>query len=73
MAISIMYAKIMLNKPVITVSATNPEQCTPVTGYSHTHGPSCGHETVPHGDQDYSCIIPMATIAMTTDRYSWPK
>jgi hypothetical protein len=35
-------------------SATNPEQCTQETRCSHIHGPSCGHETVPHGDHiDY--------------------
>lgn len=39
---------------VIEVSATNPARCTPETRCSHTHGPGCGHEAVPHGDHvDY--------------------
>ena len=39
---------------VIEISDTNPERCTPETRCSHTHGPGCGHESVPHGDHvDY--------------------
>jgi hypothetical protein len=39
---------------VIEVSDTNPVRCTPETRCSHTHGPGCGHEQVPHGDHiDY--------------------
>ncbi|MGA7329375.1 MAG: hypothetical protein WBX25_34050 [Rhodomicrobium sp.] len=43
----------------IEVSKTNPEACTPshdCGGHDqgHIHGPSCGHEAVPHGDHvDY--------------------
>lgn len=43
----------------IEVSAANPTGCTPAhtcSGHepTHTHGPDCGHETVPHGDHvDY--------------------
>ena len=43
----------------IEISATNPTECTPnhsCSGHdkSHQHGPSCGHEVVPHGDHfDY--------------------
>jgi len=43
----------------LEVSGTNPASCTP--GHDcgkhekgHRHGPSCGHEAVPHGDHvDY--------------------
>src|SRR4051812_38196972 len=48
-----------VDEHVIETSATNPARCTPshrCTGHQagHTHGPSCGHETVPHGDHvDY--------------------
>lgn len=44
---------------VIEVSATNPDACTPAHqcqrhDSEHVHGPSCGHEAVPHGDHvDY--------------------
>lgn len=44
---------------VIAVTSNNPENCTPehlCAGHSqtHTHGPGCGHEAVPHGDHiDY--------------------
>ena len=43
----------------LEVSASNPDDCTnghACNGHdaSHTHGPSCGHEAVPHGDHvDY--------------------
>jgi len=43
----------------IEVSDTNPDTCTPnhtCAGHApdHVHGPSCGHERVPHGDHvDY--------------------
>lgn len=43
----------------LEVSAENPERCTPDHGcggheVGHKHGPSCGHEAVPHGDHvDY--------------------
>ena len=39
-----------VDEHVIAADATNPVQCTPETVCSHTHGPSCGHEAVPHGD-----------------------
>jgi hypothetical protein len=43
-----------VDEHVIAVDATNPVQCTPQTRCSHKHGPSCGHEAVPHGDHvDY--------------------
>jgi hypothetical protein len=43
-----------VDEHVIAVNATNPVQCTPQTRCSHKHGPSCGHEAVPHGDHvDY--------------------
>jgi hypothetical protein len=41
------------------VNASNPAECTPDHGcdghdHSHTHGPGCGHDAVPHGDHtDY--------------------
>ena len=43
----------------LDVDAANPADCTPdhtCAGHdaSHTHGPDCGHEAVPHGDHvDY--------------------
>ncbi len=43
----------------VAVSGENPSACTPshaCTGHdaAHVHGPSCGHEAVPHGDHvDY--------------------
>ena len=43
----------------IEVSERNPESCTPAHqcgchDSKHVHGPSCGHEQVPHGDHiDY--------------------
>jgi hypothetical protein len=43
-----------IDEHVIEVSDTNPLRCTPETRCSHTHGPGCGHEQVPHGDHvDY--------------------
>ena len=48
-AISFYHMHTQVDEHVITVSATNPEECTPETRCSHTHGPSCGHQTVPHG------------------------
>ena len=43
-----------VDEHVIAVSATNPAQCTPQVHCSHTHGPNCGHEAIPHGDHvDY--------------------
>ena len=44
-----------IDEHVLSVSDQNPEACTPAhacEGHdaSHTHGPNCGHETVPHGD-----------------------
>jgi hypothetical protein len=44
-----------VDEHVLAVSAANPVQCTSGTKCSgHTHGPSCGHEAVPHGDHvDY--------------------
>ena len=44
---------------VVDVSAENPDRCSPAFrcadhANGHTHGPSCGHEAVPHGDHiDY--------------------
>jgi hypothetical protein len=43
----------------LEVGGTNPSNCTPnhsCGGHAagHKHGPSCGHEAVPHGDHvDY--------------------
>jgi hypothetical protein len=43
----------------LAVDSTNPDRCTPEHrcdshGTEHTHGPGCGHQAVPHGDQtDY--------------------
>src|SRR5262245_4013786 len=43
----------------LSVGRANPDACTPghsCNGHdaSHKHGPSCGHEGVPHGDHvDY--------------------
>lgn len=43
----------------LSVSDANPTSCTPdhaCSGHdaSHTHGPGCGHDAVPHGDHtDY--------------------
>jgi hypothetical protein len=43
----------------IEVTSTNPANCTPghqCDGHAgdHEHGPSCGHEALPHGDHvDY--------------------
>jgi hypothetical protein len=43
-----------VDEHVIGVDATNPASCTPETKRAHQHGPSCGHEAVPHGDHvDY--------------------
>jgi hypothetical protein len=55
----------------------NPVQCTSQTACSHKHGPSCGHEPVPHGDHiDYlvngRLHHPHGIIATTMGRYSWP-
>jgi hypothetical protein len=42
---------------VIGVSAANPDRQTDAAGghaADHAHGPTCGHEAVPHGDHsDY--------------------
>jgi len=47
-------AWVHVDEHVIEVSDTNPLRCTPETRCSHTHGPGCGHEQVPHGDHvDY--------------------
>ena len=43
----------------IEVTSVNPEKCTPSHNCSgheelHVHGPTCGHEAVPHGNHvDY--------------------
>lgn len=43
----------------IAIDAANPAECTPdhacgAHHATHTHGPNCGHEAVPHGDHtDY--------------------
>ena len=43
-----------VDEHVIPINATNPVNCTPQVHCSHTHGPNCGHEQVPHGDHvDY--------------------
>lgn len=48
-----------VDEHVIAVDATNPATCTDgagCTGHAadHVHGPDCGHEPVPHGDNvDY--------------------
>jgi len=48
-----------VDEHVVSVSAGNPAACTPqhaCSGHAadHTHGPTCGHEAVPHGDHvDY--------------------
>lgn len=48
-----------IDEHVVGITATNPENCTPghlCAGHSqtHTHGPDCGHEAVPHGSHiDY--------------------
>ena len=43
-----------VDEHTIAVNTTNPVQCTPEVHCSHTHGPNCGHEAVPHGDHvDY--------------------
>ncbi len=43
-----------VDEHAIAVNAANPVQCTPQMRCSHKHGPSCGHEAVPHGDHvDY--------------------
>jgi hypothetical protein len=41
----------------ISSGGRNPASCTPshqCTGHEvgHHHGPSCGHESIPHGDHD---------------------
>lgn len=40
----------LLPRRIVRVDDTNPVQCTPEVHCSHTHGPNCGHEAVPHGD-----------------------
>ena len=43
-----------VDEHVIPIDAKNPVNCTPQVHCSHTHGPNCGHEQVPHGDHvDY--------------------
>src|SRR5579859_5322530 len=38
----------------IAVNADTPVKCTPDVRCGHTHGPTCGHEAIPHGDHvDY--------------------
>ena len=43
------------DESAIPVSSTNPATCDPHSSCAgHTHGPQCGHETIPHGDHtDY--------------------
>jgi len=49
----------IVEEHALEISAQNPERCTPehvCDGHEpgHHHGPSCGHEGVPHGDHvDY--------------------
>lgn len=48
-----------VDEHVVSVSAANPNVCTPehtCSGHNkdHVHGPNCGHQQVPHGDHmDY--------------------
>ena len=48
-----------VDEHLLEVSDKNPDVCTPEHHCSrhapdHVHGPDCGHEEVPHGDQvDY--------------------
>jgi hypothetical protein len=48
-----------VDEHVVEVGPTNPDACTPSHNCgehegSHKHGPTCGHEAVPHGDHvDY--------------------
>ena len=48
-----------IDEHVLPITNQNPQQCTPshsCTGHDsvHIHGPSCGHEAIPHGDHtDY--------------------
>ena len=44
-----------IDEHVIEISSTNPTDCTPnhtCKGHEagHFHGPTCGHEAIPHGD-----------------------
>lgn len=44
-----------VDEHVLSVSEKNPSTCTPTHSCSghesgHIHGPSCGHEAVPHGN-----------------------
>lgn len=44
-----------IDEHVIEISQTNPKDCTPdhsCHGHElgHIHGPTCGHEAIPHGD-----------------------
>lgn len=48
-----------IDEHVLPITDKNPQQCTPnhsCPGHDsgHIHGPSCGHEAIPHGDHtDY--------------------
>lgn len=48
-----------VDEHTLEVTAKNPADCTPDHACAshpaeHKHGPSCGHESVPHGDhKDY--------------------
>ena len=48
-----------MDEHVLAISDQNPETCTPkhtCSGHeaNHVHGPTCGHEPVPHGNHvDY--------------------
>ena len=48
-----------VDEHVLTIGAGNPADCTPDHSCDshdsgHQHGPSCGHEAIPHGDHvDY--------------------
>jgi len=48
-----------VDEHTVAVGTSNPADCTPshdCGGHeqAHTHGPACGHESIPHGDHtDY--------------------
>ena len=42
------------DESAIPVSESNPVNCAPSSCDTHSHGPDCGHEAIPHGDHtDY--------------------
>jgi hypothetical protein len=48
-----------VDEHIVAIGPTNPDACTPAHRCGdheagHVHGPTCGHEAVPHGDHvDY--------------------